>query len=74
MAERRDGQVRFGRKFAFRPLEQGFGPDLSRAISIQLFQQVSSLDNWLLKTSDEKLSPTVQKVKRKLNKKAAAAA
>lgn len=73
MAERRDGQVQFGREFAFRHLEQGFCPDLSHAVSIQLFQQISSLENWLLKTSDEKLSPTVQKVKRKLNKKAAAA-
>ncbi len=31
------------------------------------------LDNWLLKTSDEKLSPAARKVKRELKKAAAAA-
>jgi large subunit ribosomal protein L28 len=36
-------------------------------------EHVGGLDNWLLKTSDEKLSTTAQKVKRELKKKAAAA-
>ena len=37
-------------------------------------EHVGGLDNWLLKTSDEKLSDTAVKVKRELKKKAAAAA
>lgn len=37
-------------------------------------EHVGGLDNWLLKTSDEKLSLSAQKVKRELKKKAAAAA
>lgn len=37
-------------------------------------EHVGGLDNWLLKTSDEKLSTTAQKVKRDLKKKAAVAA
>ena len=37
-------------------------------------EHVGGLDNWLLKTSDEKLSTTAQKVKRDLKKKVAEAA
>ena len=37
-------------------------------------EHVGGLDNWLLKTADEKLSDTAVKVKRELKKKAAAAA
>jgi large subunit ribosomal protein L28 len=36
-------------------------------------EHVGGLDNWLLKTSDEKLSTTALKVKRELKKQAAAA-
>jgi large subunit ribosomal protein L28 len=35
-------------------------------------EHVGGLDNWLLKTSDEKLSTTAQKVKRELKKQKAA--
>ena len=37
-------------------------------------EHVGGLDNWLLKTSDEKLSATALRVKRDLKKKAAVAA
>ena len=37
-------------------------------------EHVGGLDNWLLKTADEKLSTTAVKVKRELKKKAAVAA
>ncbi len=37
-------------------------------------EHVGGLDNWLLKTSAEKLSPRVQKLKRELQKAAEAAA
>ncbi|MEY4722248.1 MAG: hypothetical protein RIQ46_1973 [Pseudomonadota bacterium] len=35
-------------------------------------EHVGGLDNWLLKTADTKLSPRAVKVKREINKKAAA--
>jgi large subunit ribosomal protein L28 len=34
-------------------------------------EHVGGLDNWLLKTSDDKLSPKVRKLKREIAKKAA---
>ena len=37
-------------------------------------EHVGGLDNWLVKTSDEKLSTTAQKVKRELTKAAKTAA
>jgi len=37
-------------------------------------EHVGGLDNWLLKSSDDKLSPRAVKVKRELAKKAAIAA
>ena len=37
-------------------------------------EHVGGLDNWLLKTSDEKLSTKVRKLKREIVKKAKAAA
>lgn len=52
------------RSFKFRVSTQG----------LRSVEHVGGLDNWLLKTSDEKLSATAQKVKRELKKKAAAAA
>lgn len=52
------------RSFKFRVSTQG----------LRSVEHVGGLDNWLLKTSDEKLSLSAQKVKRELKKKAAAAA
>lgn len=37
-------------------------------------EHVGGLDNWLAKTSDDKLSPRVQKLKREIAKKASAQA
>ena len=37
-------------------------------------EHVGGLDNWLAKTSDDKLSPRVQKLKREIAKKASAKA
>ena len=37
-------------------------------------EHVGGLDNWLAKTSDEKLSVTARRLKREIEKKAAAAA
>ena len=37
-------------------------------------EHVGGLDNWLLKTSDDKLSPKVRKLKREIAKKGQAAA
>ncbi len=51
------------RSYKFRVSTQG----------LRSVEHVGGLDNWLLKTSDEKLSTTAQKVKRELKKKAAAA-
>lgn len=50
------------RSFKFRVSTQG----------LRSVEHVGGLDNWLLKTSDEKLSATAVKVKRELKKKAAA--
>jgi large subunit ribosomal protein L28 len=51
------------RSFKFRVSTQG----------LRSVEHVGGLDNWLLKTSDEKLSTTAQKVKRELKKKSVAA-
>ncbi|MFM5908020.1 MAG: 50S ribosomal protein L28 [Novosphingobium sp.] len=51
------------RSFKFRVSTQG----------LRSVEHVGGLDNWLLKTSDEKLSATAVKVKRELKKKQAAA-
>ncbi len=40
--------------------------------ALRSVEHVGGLDNWLMKTSDEKLSLGAQKVKRDLKKKAAA--
>ncbi|HOA49989.1 MAG TPA: 50S ribosomal protein L28 [Novosphingobium sp.] len=52
------------KSFKFRVSTQG----------LRSVEHVGGLDNWLLKTSDEKLSDTALKVKRELKKQAAAAA
>jgi large subunit ribosomal protein L28 len=44
------------------------------AHGLRSVEHVGGLDNWLVKTSDEKLSPTALKVKRELVKAAKAAA
>ncbi|HPB23004.1 MAG TPA: bL28 family ribosomal protein, partial [Novosphingobium sp.] len=55
---------RLDKSFKFRVSTQG----------LRSVEHVGGLDNWLLKTSDEKLSDTALKVKRELKKQAAAAA
>ncbi|MBS0481340.1 MAG: 50S ribosomal protein L28 [Proteobacteria bacterium] len=50
------------RSFKFRVSTQG----------LRSVEHVGGLDNWLLKTSDEKLSASAVKVKRELKKKQAA--
>jgi large subunit ribosomal protein L28 len=52
------------RSFKFRVSTQG----------LRSVEHVGGLDNWLLKTADEKLSATALRVKRDLKKKAAVAA
>jgi large subunit ribosomal protein L28 len=52
------------RSFKFRVSTQG----------LRSVEHVGGLDNWLLKTSDTKLSETALKVKRELKKQAAVAA
>ena len=52
-------------------LEQGFKFRVS-ASGLRSVEHGGGLDNWLLKTSDTKLSPRALKVKRELAKKAAA--
>jgi large subunit ribosomal protein L28 len=42
--------------------------------SVKLRVSTHGLDNWLLKTSDDKLSPKVRKLKREIVKKGQAAA
>src|SRR6476646_8041965 len=41
------------------------------AAGLRSVEHVGGLDNWLLKTSDEKLSANARKLKRELRKKAA---
>jgi len=52
-----------GRSFKFRVSTHG----------LRSVEHVGGLDNWLLKTSDAKLSPSAVKVKRELAKKPVAA-
>ena len=54
-------------------LEQGFKFRVS-ASGLRSVEHVGGLDNWLLKTSDEKLSTNARKVKKAVSKKQAAAA
>jgi large subunit ribosomal protein L28 len=53
-------------------LERGFRLRVS-AHGIRSVEHVGGLDNWLLKTRDEKLSVRARKIKRDLSKKRAAA-
>jgi len=54
-------------------LERSFKFRVSTA-GLRSVEHVGGLDNWLLKTSDEKLSANAVKVKKELKKKLAAAA
>jgi large subunit ribosomal protein L28 len=54
-------------------LEQGFKFRVSTA-GLRSVEHVGGLDNWLLKTSDEKLSLNARKVKKSVAKKQAVAA
>ncbi|HYJ52611.1 MAG TPA: 50S ribosomal protein L28 [Allosphingosinicella sp.] len=54
-------------------LERGVKLRVSMS-GLRSVEHVGGLDNWLLKTSDEKLSTKVRKLKRELVKKAKAAA
>jgi large subunit ribosomal protein L28 len=54
-------------------LEQGFKFRVSAA-GLRSVEHVGGLDNWLVKTSDDKLSITARKVKKAISKKLAAAA
>ena len=54
-------------------LEQGFKFRVS-AHGLRSVEHVGGLDNWLLKTSDDKLSANARKVKKEIGKKQKAAA
>jgi large subunit ribosomal protein L28 len=54
-------------------LDQGFKFRVSTS-GLRSVEHVGGLDNWLLKTSDEKLSINARKVKKALSKKQALAA
>ena len=54
-------------------LEQAFKFRVS-ASGLRSVEHVGGLDNWLLKTSDEKLSTNARKVKKAVSKKQALAA
>jgi large subunit ribosomal protein L28 len=53
-------------------LEQGFKFRVSTH-GLRSVEHVGGLDNWLLKTSDEKLSDNARKIKKTITKKHAAA-
>jgi large subunit ribosomal protein L28 len=53
-------------------LDQGFKFRVSTS-GLRSVEHVGGLDNWLLKTSDEKLSVNARKVKKALSKKQAVA-
>ncbi len=53
-------------------LERGIKFRVSTS-GLRSVEHVGGLDNWLLKTSDDKLSANARKVKKELTKKAAAA-
>ena len=54
-------------------LEQGFKFRVSTH-ALRSLEHVGGLDNWLLKTADDKLSSNARKVKKELKKKQAVAA
>ena len=54
-------------------LEQGFKLRVSMS-GLRSVEHVGGLDNWLLKTKDEKLSDNARKIKKAIAKKQAAAA
>ena len=54
-------------------LEQGYKFKVSTH-GLRSVEHVGGLDNWLLKTSDEKLSTNARKVKKEISKKQKAAA
>ena len=54
-------------------LEQGYKFRVS-TLGLRSVEHVGGLDNWLLKTSDEKLSTNARKVKKEIAKKQKAAA
>jgi large subunit ribosomal protein L28 len=54
-------------------MEQGFKFRVSTS-GLRSVEHVGGLDNWLLKTKDEKLSLNARKVKKEIAKKAKAAA
>lgn len=58
-------------------MSEGLGKSVKLRVSthgLRSVEHVGGLDNWLVKTSDEKLSDTARKLKRELKKKAKAAA
>ncbi|MEP7348564.1 MAG: 50S ribosomal protein L28 [Sphingorhabdus sp.] len=54
-------------------LEQGYKFRVSTS-GLRSVEHVGGLDNWLLKTNDEKLSTNARKVKKEISKKIKAAA
>ncbi len=54
-------------------LEQGFKLRVSMS-GLRSVEHVGGLDNWLLKTKDEKLSDNARKIKKAITKKQAVAA
>lgn len=58
-------------------MSEGLGKSVKLRVSthgLRSVEHVGGLDNWLVKTNDEKLSDTARKLKRELKKKAKAAA
>jgi large subunit ribosomal protein L28 len=58
-------------------MSEGLGKSVKLRVSthgLRSVEHVGGLDNWLAKTSEEKLSDTARKLKRELKKKAKAAA
>jgi len=58
-------------------MSEGLGKSVKLRVSthgLRSVEHVGGLDNWLVKTSEEKLSDTARKLKRELKKKAKAAA
>ena len=58
-------------------MSEGTGQNVKMRVSthgLRSVEHVGGLDNWLVKTSEDKLSPTARKIKRELAKKAKAAA
>lgn len=58
-------------------MSEGLGKSVKLRVSthgLRSVEHVGGLDNWLVKTSEEKLSDTARKLKRELKKKAKASA